>query len=132
MFRGFDTASVAPTYMDEFHHRILDGMETEIIDSPEVAEDIMDNYPEKCVQVCVSEYFTHWLHDNLPFGLVIFDDRIGIGVRDADSRMPQAFVDTDSPVAREWAEAVYESYKEESIRLERFTKKGLREAMATV
>lgn len=131
-FRGFDTASIAPAYMEEFNHRILNGMETEVIDPPEVAADIMDNYPEKCVQVCVSEYFTHWLHDDLPFGLVIFDERVGIGVRDADSRTLRAFVDTNSEAAREWAEAVYESYKKEAVRLEHFTKPGLREAMTSM
>ena len=130
--RGFDTFSIAPTYMEEFQQRILDGMETEVIDPPAVTENVMDNYPERCVQVCVSEYFVLWLHDDLPYGLVIFDDRVGIGVRDPDTRTLRAFVDTDSAAAREWAEAVYESYKQEAIRLEHFTKKGLREAMATM
>ena len=129
--RGFDTFSIAPTYMEKFQQRILDGMQTEVIDPPAVTENVMDNYPERCVQVCVSKYFTLWLHDDLPYGLVIFDDRVGIGVRDPDTRTLRAFVDTDSAAAREWAEAVYESYKEEAVRLEHFTKKGLREAMAT-
>lgn len=130
--RGFDTLSIAPTYMEEFHQRILNGMETEVIDPPEVAADIMDNYPEKCVEVCVSEYFTHWLCDDLPYGLVIFDERAGIGVRDADTRTVWAFVDTDAPAAREWAETVYESYRQEAVRLEHFTKTGFKEAMATL
>ncbi|WP_254544528.1 helix-turn-helix transcriptional regulator [Halomarina pelagica] len=130
--RGFDTFSIAPTYAGEFQQRILDGMETEIIDPPAVTENVMNSYPEKCVQVCASEHFTLWIHDDLPYGLAIFDDRVGIGVRDTDARTLRAFVDTDSAAAREWAEAVYESYRNEAVRLESFTKRGLREAMAAM
>lgn len=127
--RGFDTWTIAPTYMDVIQDRILDGMETVLIDPVSVVEDIMDRYPERCVEVCVSGNFTVRLHDSLPFGLAIFDDRIGIAVCDPETSALDAFVDTDSPDARAWAENVYESYKSESVLLENFTKKGLREAM---
>ena len=104
-------------------------MTTELIDPLDVVEDVMDNYPEHCVQVCVSGHLTIRLHDSLPFGLAIFDDRIGVAVYDSDTSTLQGFVDTDDPEAREWAEAVYEAYEDESVLLENFTKKGLREAM---
>lgn len=128
--RGINTWAIAPTYMDEIQERILDGMETDLIDPRPVVEDVMENYPERCVEVCVSGHLTIRLHESLPFGLVLFDDRIGIAVRDPETNSLSAFIDTDSPVAREWAESVYETYKEESILLENFTKKGLREALA--
>lgn len=124
-FRGLDPASIAPLYMEEFHGRVLAGVETEIIQTPEVTAEVMANYPEACVEVCVSEYFTHWLHDALPFGLVIFDGRVGVGVRDPDGRTPRAFVDTDDPDVREWAESVFEAYREDAVLLERFTEPGL-------
>lgn len=130
MLRGINTWAIAPTYMDEIQERILDGMETDLIDPRPVVEDIMENYPERCVEVCVSGHLTIRLHESLPFGLVLFDDRIGIAVRDPETNSLSAFIDTDSPVAREWAESVYETYKEESILLENFTKKGLRKALA--
>lgn len=129
--RGFDTWSIAPTYMGEIQQQILDGMETELIDPIAVVEDIMENYPERCVQVCVSGYLTLWLHETLPFGLAMFDDRIGLGVRDPETSLLRAFIDTDAPAVREWAEAVYDTYKAEAVRLDDFTKKGLREAMPT-
>lgn len=128
--RGFDTWTIAPTYMAEIQDRILAGMETELIDPLDVVEDVMDNYPERCVQVCVSGYLTIRLHDALPFGLALFDDRIGLAIYDSDTEVLSAFVDTDDPEAREWAEAVYESYEAESVLLEDFTKKGLHEALA--
>ena len=126
-FRGVHTASIAPMYLED--ERVLDGLTTEVIEPPEVAEEIMDEYPERCVEVCVSEYFTHWLHDDLPFGLVIYDDRVGIGV-DGEEGV-KTFVDTDAPAAREWAEAVFESLREEAVLLEGYTKQGLRETMSS-
>ena len=129
---GLDIDCIAPFYIDELTQRVLAGMEIEAIDFPDVLEETMDNYPYVCAKVCVNGGFTPWLHVDLPFGLAIFDNRVGIGVRDPSGRRLQIFVDTDSPAVREWAEAVYDSYKDEAIRLERFTKKELREAMATV
>jgi predicted transcriptional regulator len=131
--RGINTCRIAPTYMEEFQQRILDGMKTELIDLPQIAEDIMENYPEKCVQVCVSGNLTLWTHeirDSLPFGLVLFDDRIGIGLFDTKKGTLNTFVDTDNTVAIGWATEVYDQYKSESVPLENFTKKGLREALA--
>ena len=128
--RGCNTWAIAPTYMGEIQERILDGMKTDFIDPTPVVEDIMDSYPERCVEVCVSGNLTIRLHDSLPFGLVIFDDRIGIAVRDPETDVLVAFVDTDSPTAREWAEEVYEAYEAESVLLENFTRKGLRDAIA--
>lgn len=128
--RGFDTWAIAPTYMGEIQERILDGMQTELIDPRPVVEDVMDNYPERCVEVCVSGNLTIRLYESFPFGLALFDDRLGIAVRDPETNALTAFVDTDSPAAREWAEAVYDTYEARSTLLESFTKKGLREALA--
>lgn len=130
--RGLDIDCIAPFYIDELTQRVLNGMEIEAIDFPDTLEETMDHYPYVCAKVCVNGDFTPWLHNDLPFGLAIFDNRVGIGVRDPGGRRLQLFVDTDSPAARKWANAVYDAYKDEAIRLERFTKKGLREAMATV
>ncbi|MFP8958695.1 helix-turn-helix transcriptional regulator [Natrialbaceae archaeon A-CW3] len=131
--RGINTCRIAPTYMDEFQERILDGMQTELIDLPRILEDIMERYPEKCVQVCVSENLGLWIHENrgsLPFGLVLFDDRIGIGLFDTAKGTVEAFIDTDEPAAIEWGTAVYAQYQLESSQLENFTKKGLQNAIA--
>lgn len=123
--RMADSYAIAPTYIDEIHGRVLDGLRTDVIERPEVAEDIMANYPRKCVQLCASEYLTMKIHDDLPFGLVILDDRIGIGVRDPETGVPRAFVDTDADAAREWAEALFESYSREGTELERFNPRAL-------
>lgn len=129
--RMIDSYAIAPTYIDEIHGRVLDGLRTVVIERPEVAEDVMEHYPRKCVQLCASEYLTMKLYDDLPFGLVILDHRIGIGVRDAETGIPRAFVDTDASEARVWAETLFESYQREATRLERFNPKALEEAIET-
>lgn len=131
--RGINTCRIAPTYMDEIQERILDGMQTELIDLPRILEDIMERYPEKCVQVCVSENLVLRIHeeqDALPFGLVIFDDSVGIGLFDEQKGTLVSFIDTDEPAAIEWATAVYDQYQSTSSHLENFTKKGLQKAVA--
>ena len=124
-----DSYAVAPTYIDDIHGRVLDGLETKVIERPDVAEDIMENYPRKCVELCASEILTMRLQDELPFGLAIFDYRIGVGVRDRATDAPRAFVDTDDPEARAWAETIFDSYWREATRLQRFNPKALREAI---
>ena len=129
--RMFDSYAVAPTYMDEIHGRVLDGLRTEVIERPEVALDVVENYPRKCVELCASEFLTMQLHEALPFGLVIFDSRIGVGIRDSESGTPRAFVDTDAPEGRTWAETLFESYWDEATQLDRFNPKALREAIGS-
>jgi predicted transcriptional regulator len=121
--------AIAPAYIDEIQGRVLDGLEAKVIERPEVAEDIMENYPRKCVRLCGSKYFTLKLLDDLPFGLVILDHRIGVGVRDPRTGTPRAFVDTDADQAREWAETVFDSYWSEATRLDHFNPKELREVI---
>lgn len=128
-FRMADSYAIAPAYIDEIQGRVLDGLEGEVIERPEVAEDIMENYPRRCVRLCGSEHFTMKLHHDLPFGLVILDDRVGVGVRDRRTGTPRAFVDTDAREARDWATVVFDSYWRDGTRLDHFTPKELREVI---
>ena len=105
-------------------------METALVNPVAVVEDITDNYPERCVEVCVSGDLTIRLHDSLPFGLALFYGRVGSAVRDSETNTPTAFIDTDSTEAREWVESIYEAYKAESTPLVSFTREGLRDAVA--
>lgn len=127
--RGLDMDAIAPLYMDEIQKRIVDGMETEDITHPGAVKDSLDGYPDKCMEACASGYLTVRLHDSLPFGLAIFDDRVGIGVCERDTRNLRVFIDTDSPKVREWAESVYEVYESEAILLEEYTQRSFQEAM---
>lgn len=127
--RAVDVNSIVPLYLGDLQRRIVDGMETETIIMPEVVANILVEYPDRCIEACESGYLTSYLHEDLSYSLVVLDDRVGIGVRDRDARTLQMFVDTDSPGAREWAEAVFESYRANATRMDGFTPWSFRRAM---
>lgn len=113
-FVGFDVALLEPC-KDELSQQIVDGMRTEIIDPPNGARYILSTYPEHCSGPLESGNLTVQSHDNLPpYGISIFDDRIGISGHNHDSGTVQVLIDTDAPEAREWAESTYESYRREA------------------
>lgn len=113
-FVGSDVALLEPC-KDELRQRIVDGMHTEIIDPPSVAEYILSTYREHCSAPLESGNLTVQLHDDLPpYGVGLFDDRIAISCYDQNSGMAQLLIDTDAPDAREWAESTFESYRREA------------------
>ncbi|WP_224450534.1 helix-turn-helix transcriptional regulator [Haloprofundus salilacus] len=112
--RGFDTTTVAPIYVEEIREEILGGMETDIVYLPTVIEDMLDAYPDDLTAAAESGRLSLWKHDELPFGLAIFDERIGLGAYDDETGMLRVFVDTDAPEARKWAVDLYRQYREEA------------------
>ena len=113
-FVGFDVALLEPC-RDELRRRIVDGMQTEIIDPPSVAKYILSTYGEHCAESLESDDFSVLLHDELPpYGVSLFDRRIAISGYNPDSGTVQVLIDTDAKAAREWAEATFESYRDEA------------------
>ena len=127
--RCIDSNSIVPLYISDIQARIVDGLEAEDILTPPVVANVLAEHPGKCIEACRSGHLTVHLHEDLPYGLAIFDDRVGIGVRNEETRTLQTFVDTDSPMVREWAEEVFESYRSEAVRMERFGPRGFRSAI---
>lgn len=118
--RGVNPPDIAPFYLGDIQQRLADGMEFENILRPEYVAKQLAEFPDRAIKTCNRPNVTVCLHDDLWYSLVLFTNRIGIGVPDADRGTVRAFVDTDSPAARKWAEAVYESYKAEAVHLPRF------------
>ncbi|WP_222914873.1 MarR family transcriptional regulator [Natrinema sp. SYSU A 869] len=113
-FVGHDVALLEPC-KDELRQRILDGMQTEVIDPPSVARYILSTYKEHCSEPLESGNLTVQMHDELPaYGLSLFDDRIAISGYNTESGTVQVLLDTDAPEAHEWAISAYESYRREA------------------
>ncbi len=127
--RGMNCNTIAPSYIGDIRHQVVKGMDTVDIETPEMVAKLLAKYPEKALEACASDHLTLYLHDDLPFCLVITDDRVAIGVLETDTRRLQMFVDTDSPEAREWAEAVFESYKADAVRVEEVSPWGIQRAV---
>lgn len=92
--------------------QIMDGMDTELISPPRVANYIRSNYPDLFSKALDTGNLDVRLHDDLPpFGVSIFDDRIAITGYDRDSVTVRVLVDTDGADARDWAESTFTSHK---------------------
>ncbi|GAB3677248.1 helix-turn-helix transcriptional regulator [Halopiger thermotolerans] len=113
-FVGTDIALFEPC-KDVLRRRIVDGMETEIIDPPDLAAYIIETYPDHCSEPFESGNLAVFVHDDLPpYGIGIFDDRIAVSCYERDSGTVCVLVDTDAPPAREWAESRYEAARLEA------------------
>jgi predicted transcriptional regulator len=113
-FRGFNTTHMAPLVLGGFHQQLFDTTDTEVIYLPHIAKKLFDTYPERAREAIESGHLTLRTRDNLPYGLALFDERVGIGGYDESTGLMQVFVDTDAPIAREWAERVYASIRDDS------------------
>jgi len=90
-------------------------MRTEIIDPPRAARHILSTYPEHCSEPLESENLAVRVHDDVPpYGIALFDQRIGISGHNPDSGTVRALIDTDAPETREWAESTYDTYRRNS------------------
>lgn len=113
-FRGFNTTHMAPLVLGGFHQQLFDATDTEVIYLPHIAEKLFDTYPERAREAIESGHLALRTRDELPYGLALFDERVGIGGYDEATGLMQVFVDTDAPIAREWAERVYHSIRDDS------------------
>jgi len=110
-FTGLDVAMLE-SCKTELCERIVDGMETELINPPRVASYIRSNCPDLFSEALESGNLDVRLHDELPpFGISIFDNRIAITGYDREGVMVRVLVDTDDPDAREWAESTFTSHR---------------------
>jgi predicted transcriptional regulator len=123
-FRGFNTTHMAPLVIGEFHHQVFEETETEIIYLPGIVEKLFETYPEQASEAIDRGHLTLRTRDDLPYGLALFDDRIGIGGYDETTGLMQVFVDTDATIAREWGERVYAAIKADSDPLNERTDAG--------
>lgn len=113
-FHGFNTTHMAPFVLGEFHRQIFDETDTEIIYLPGVVETLFETYPKRASEAIERDHLRLRTRDELPYGLAIFDDHVGIGGYDETTGLMAVFVDTDGTIAREWATWVYASVKANS------------------
>lgn len=117
-FVGSELALFEPC-KDALRQWVLDGMNTEIIDPPNVARYVLSTYPDHCSSPLESGNLTILVHDDLPpYGIGLFDDRIAVACYEQDGGTVQALIDTDRRMARDWAESTYAAYRFEARPLE--------------
>ncbi len=116
--RGLGTTIYKSGNLDVFCRRVIEGMETEYVYSLSILRAIVDWNPELTARAFECDNCTVFVHDALPdddrCGLNVMDDCIGLCGHDPETAQLEAVIDTASPEAREWAEAVYEQCRAEA------------------
>jgi hypothetical protein len=108
---------IPPLYLEKlFEMGIEKGMRGEHITTLDVAEQRLSHHPdlhkkhdEFQAQLC------YWIYDDIPFGLVVYDDsHVIVRAYDDETGSVVVMADTDDPDAIEWAEGVVEEFREKS------------------
>jgi len=105
-------STATPMFSEEKQRLIAGGKETEVICPESIVETSIETVPRDTVEGLV-ENLTLRVHDDPPFSVALFDDRVGVGGHGDGGRL-KIFADTDSDEAYDWGERVYERYRDES------------------
>jgi len=112
--RGFDATTLTPGYDEAVYSQIESGMEVEVIYPSTVVEELLARTDERGAELIDRENLTVRVYEEIPFGLTLCDDRLGIGCYDRETGMLECYVDTDAPEALAWGEEVFERYWQRS------------------
>jgi predicted transcriptional regulator len=112
--RGFGIATLAPMSAERLFQKAAGGMDTEIIYPSAVLKDNLLSNPRAAEDAIKRGHLTPMVHEYLPCGLYIFDDRVILGGYNLESGVLRVVVDTDDPEAIDWADSVYTTYRREA------------------
>ena len=114
-FRGFNTTHMFPPGIADVYDDVFEGRDVELIYLPDVVESLRAQDPERFERALEAGHLTLRTRDALPYGLALFDDRVGIGGYDEETGAMKVFVDADTLIAREWAARAYETFRTDSV-----------------
>lgn len=108
---------VPPVYVEQMLDIALEtGMHGEFVVTKEIALGNMEQFSERQKQVADSDDTSgrYLVHDDIPFGLALYDDHLDLRIYDEKTGTPTLYVDTDDPDAIAWAESVYRQFRAEA------------------
>jgi len=119
-------STATPIFSEEKQRMIAEGKQTEVVCPESVVEVSMETVPHDIIDGLI-ENLTLRVHDDLPFSVALFDDRVGVAGHAEDGTI-KVFADTADDEAYDWGEHVYERYRSESVEMfERFDVEELSE-----
>lgn len=107
---------ISPFYVEVAHREMMDGMNAEVIFDEETIDIVLREYREQTEEAIEAGRFDVFAYNDLPFELFLFDDCIGMAAHDDDG-IARVLVVSSSSAAIEWAEELYEQYREKAQRL---------------
>lgn len=113
--RMFSTV-ISPIYVDIGYKQMMDGMAIEAIFEREVVDLMLSEYPEKAYETMAMGNFDIYAHDDVPFELFVFEDRIGMAAHNGQGNA-EILVESDDPTVLSWAEDLYERHHADATSL---------------
>lgn len=111
--RSLDRTPIAPLHVEEIFDLVFDrGLEIEAVYPASVVEKLLSEYPEYHRRAADLGRVTYHVHDDITFGMSLFDDRVGLRAYDVETGALRLLADVGSPEALAWAEEVFERYRE--------------------
>ncbi|MDY7083289.1 MAG: hypothetical protein SXQ77_13010, partial [Halobacteria archaeon] len=116
--------TVLPTYVEMYYENIMNGTEIELVFQKDVMTHLKENYPEQLDEALGSGNLTVWVTDEtIPFGLVASPN--GMRLVKYVSGNLIGVISCDGDDAAEWAENLFNEFKEEEEQSEKRMKKPL-------
>lgn len=113
--RSLDKTSIAPLHVDEIFERIFaGGLTVEAIYPQSVIKKLLSEYHDYHRQAAELGRFSYRVHDDISFGMSLFDERVGLRAYDAETGALRLFADTGDPEAVAWAEDVFGEYYDQA------------------
>lgn len=105
-----------PAYVDAVHEAVQDGARCELVVAPGVLDGLMDTYDERFASATDTDRFDAFVHDRVPFGLLLTDDAVCVVAYDDEGALQAAVAGEDDRL-RSWAEDCYDHYRSTAERL---------------
>lgn len=108
---------ISPFYVDVAHREMMNDTKIDVVFDHHVVDIIASEYAERAAEAARMGMLEIRVHDEVPFELFVFDDRVGMAAHDDDG-VARVFVEADSPEAIAWAEDVYGTYRDAAERVD--------------
>jgi hypothetical protein len=110
--RAFNATHLVPPGVGDAAEALFAGRAVELVSLPETLDALPADSPLR--RAAADGHLALRSREALPYGLALFDDRVAIAGYDEETGAIRVLADTDSAIARQWAERVYETYRERS------------------
>ncbi|MFC4359048.1 helix-turn-helix transcriptional regulator [Halobium salinum] len=104
---------VSPIYVDICCREAKAGARVRAVFDRRVVDVLFNEYAADYREAIEQGELEVRIHDDCPFELFLFDDRVGMTAHDDAGQVTQ-FVESDDPSVYEWAEGLFERYRSEA------------------
>jgi predicted transcriptional regulator len=105
-------STATPMFSEKKQRMIANGKTTHAVCPESIVETTIETLPSGIVDGLIRNLTVH-IHDDPPFSVALFDDRVGVAGHADDGRI-EVFADTADDEAYEWGERYYERHLEEA------------------